>query len=79
MRKPRLILKKPRPNDQRDQCGFKTAEPQSDAKGGQPKDLTPEIAKRAYEIHKERAAGQTEQDKDWLEAEQETLHGESPK
>ena len=34
---------------------------------------------RAYELYQERVQGQSQADQDWLEAEQETRNGESPK
>jgi H+-transporting ATPase len=43
-----------------------------------PADVTPQIAARAYELYQLRAQGQSQADQDWLEAERETRHGESP-
>ncbi len=37
-----------------------------------PRDLTPQIAARAYELYQQRARGQSQADQDWLEAERET-------
>ena len=39
----------------------------------EPLDLTPQIAKRAYELYEQRARGESPADQDWLEAERETL------
>jgi len=36
-----------------------------------PRDLTPQIATRAYELYQGRVKGQSQQDQDWLEAERE--------
>jgi hypothetical protein len=36
-----------------------------------PRDLTPQIAKRAYELYERRAHGESQADQDWLEAERE--------
>jgi H+-transporting ATPase len=37
----------------------------------EPVDLTAEIAARAYEIYQQRVHGESQQDQDWIEAEQE--------
>jgi H+-transporting ATPase len=36
-----------------------------------PFDLTPQIAARAYELYQERVRGESQADRDWLEAERE--------
>ena len=36
-------------------------------------DLTPQIAKRAYELYEQRGRGEGRADQDWLEAEREIL------
>ena len=55
------------------------AQRKPEAKAQTPSDLTPQIAARAYELYQERVQGQSQADQDWLEAERETRHGESPK
>jgi H+-transporting ATPase len=42
-----------------------------------PRDLTPQIAARAYELYEERVRGEGQADRDWLEAERETRRDES--
>jgi H+-transporting ATPase len=46
-----------------------------------PVDRTAEIAARAYELYQQRVHGESQQDQDWLEAEQETrkIHAASSK
>ena len=55
------------------------AQRKPEAKAQTPSDLTPQIAARAYELYQERVQGQSQADQDWLEAEREIRHGESPK
>ena len=47
------------------------SKPKPEVKGAMPSDLTPEIAKRAYELYDERRRGV----QDWEEAEREILKG----
>ncbi len=41
-----------------------------------PVDLTPEIARRAYELYQQRVRGESLQDQDWLEAERDARSGQ---
>jgi hypothetical protein len=42
-------------------------------------DVTPQIAKRAYELYEQKGRRDGHADQDWLEAENETRKGEFPK
>ena len=42
-----------------------------------PRDLTPQIAARAYELYEQRARGEGQATRDWLQAERETRRDES--
>jgi H+-transporting ATPase len=56
-----------------------TAEMKSDARAKTPSDLTPQIAKRAYELYEERGRRGGHAVQDWLQAEREIRKDESPK
>jgi H+-transporting ATPase len=49
----------------------KTASDASPETDKTPRDLSPEIAVRAYELHEQRVRGESQADQDWLEAEKE--------
>ena len=42
-----------------------------------PLDLTPQIAKRAYELYQQRVRGESQADQDWLQAEREARSGQA--
>ena len=56
-----------------------SAEMKSDARAKTPSDLTPQIAKRAYELYEERGRRGGHAVQDWLQAEREIGKDESPK
>ena len=55
------------------------AEPKPEAKAEMPSDVTPQIAKRAYELYQERSRKDGPAVQDWEKAEREIRKDEPPK
>ena len=68
---------KPKPDAKAEPKPDAKAEPKPDANGKTPSDLTPQIAKRAYEFYEERARKDAPAVQDWEKAEREIRKDEA--